>query len=319
VIKALLFALLAPLFALGALVGIFADPWAPWWVTAEKAQKVSGNAPGWQFSGASDPMLPHAGERVTPAQRYALARTAGFTPEDAVIATAVSMAENRSGDSALPSPTNRDGSIDIGLWQINSQHWAKFGGREAMTDPLRNAQAAYAIWSSSGWCAWFTFATSCGPNHRGTYAQFMDAARNAVAGAAAPEGPIQLESDILFRAIQPWLGVPYLFGGASLAGVDCSAFVQITARAIGVSLPRTAQAQYDATTRVSSPQVGDLVFFERTYAASERITHVGWVAGDGWMISASEPRVGRQNLNDPFWRARLAGYGRLRVPTGPQA
>jgi cell wall-associated NlpC family hydrolase len=83
--------------------------------------------------------------------------------------------------------------------------------------------------------------------------------------------------------IEPWLGTPYLFGGCTLRGVDCSCFTQHVARAMGVSLPRTAQLQYNATERTSSPQPGDLVFFERTYSSAERITHVGIVIGDGCM------------------------------------
>src|SRR5437660_5955500 len=57
----------------------------------------------------------------------------------------------------------------------------------------------------------------------------------------SPAGPLPREDSDLMRAIQPWIGTPYLFGGDTLHGVDCSAFVQAVYRALGVNLPRTAQ------------------------------------------------------------------------------
>ena len=90
---------------------------------------------------------------------------------------------------------------------------------------------------------------------------------------APPQGPLLGDSSDLMRVIQPWMGVGYLFGGCTLRGVDCSCFTQITAHDIGYSLPRTAQAQYNATARVSQPEFGDLVFFQATYSSPDRITH----------------------------------------------
>lgn len=135
----------------------------------------------------------------------------------------------------------------------------------------------------------------------------------------APHGPLQADTSDLMAAISPWLGTPYLFGGCSRSGIDCSCFTQLTARAIGLSLPRTAQLQYNATERVSTPQPGDLVFFERTYSSPDRITHVGWYVGEGVMISAIEPVLGRQSLSSSFWSSHFAGYGRIRRSVPNQA
>jgi cell wall-associated NlpC family hydrolase len=66
-----------------------------------------------------------------------------------------------------------------------------------------------------------------------------------------------------------YLGVPYVFGGSNPAtGLDCSGLVQLVYRQVGIALPRTAQLQYAATSRISRDQLepGDLVFFARTYA-----------------------------------------------------
>jgi len=127
----------------------------------------------------------------------------------------------------------------------------------------------------------------------------------------SPAGPLPREDSDLMRAIQPWIGTPYLFGGNTLRGVDCSAFTQAVERALGRSLPRTAQTQYDSVTLVTNPQPGDLVFFRQTYASPDFITHVGFYVAPGIMISAAEPAVGRQSLSSPFWTSHFAGYGRV--------
>lgn len=119
----------------------------------------------------------------------------------------------------------------------------------------------------------------------------------------------------LLTAIQPWLGSRYVFGGNIIGATDCSGFSLAIARAVyGVNLPRTAQGQYDATTRIDSSnlQPGDLVFFLRTYQSPDWITHVGVYIGDGWMVSAIEPVLGRQSLSSPYWLSHYAGAGRVR-------
>lgn len=100
---------------------------------------------------------------VTDKERYQLALKAGFTGSDAVTATALSIAENGSGDPTLASGVNRNGTIDLGLWQINSAWWPQFGGRDALTDPLVNAKAAFQVFVQQGFNAWCTFwPTGCG-------------------------------------------------------------------------------------------------------------------------------------------------------------
>ena len=80
-----------------------------------------------------------------------------------------------------------------------------------------------------------------------------------------------------------YTGVPYVYGGTTPRGFDCSGFTSYVYRQAGHSLPRTAAAQASATRRVSSPQPGDLVFYG--YPAY----HVGIYVGGGNMIDAAKP------------------------------
>src|SRR5205807_2800269 len=83
---------------------------------------------------------------------------------------------------------------------------------------------------------------------------------------------------------QTWLRVPYLFGGCSRGGVDCSCLVQNVYAALGIHLPRVAVDQFNATTPTGDPQPGDLVFFANTYMPG--ISHVGIYIGNGMQINA---------------------------------
>jgi cell wall-associated NlpC family hydrolase len=115
-----------------------------------------------------------------------------------------------------------------------------------------------------------------------------------------------------------YLGVPYVFGGANPAiGLDCSGLVQLVYRQAGVALPRTAQLQYSATTRVAREQLqpGDLVFFAHTYAdPHDWITHVGIYVGDGMQINAPAEGhvVSIQPVFSGFWGAHFTAGGRVR-------
>ena len=106
-------------------------------------------------------------------------------------------------------------------------------------------------------------------------------------------------------------GVPYVWGGASPSGFDCSGFVQYVFRQIGVNLPRTADVQYELGRKVleSELQAGDLVFFE-TYEPGA--SHDGIYVGDGKFIAAnSGTGVAIVSLDDPYWSSKYLGARRL--------
>lgn len=83
-----------------------------------------------------------------------------------------------------------------------------------------------------------------------------------------------------------YLNTPYLWGGRSIFGIDCSGFTQVYAEYRGLALPRDAyqQAEVGSTVNYGHHQPGDLAFFHN---ASGRITHVGIILEDQKIIHAS--------------------------------
>lgn len=108
-----------------------------------------------------------------------------------------------------------------------------------------------------------------------------------------------------------YVGVPYVFGGTTPRGFDCSGFTRYVFATAGISLPRTADVQFEVGVPVSYNNLkpGDLVFFSTyTYGAS----HVGIYLGDGKFINASSSRgVVVDSLSMSYWANTYIGARRV--------
>lgn len=101
-------------------------------------------------------------------------------------------------------------------------------------------------------------------------------------GAPAAPKPATSTSNVVSIA-KRYTGVPYVYGGSTPRGFDCSGFTSYVYRQVGRSLPRTAAAQARATHRTSSPKPGDLVFY------GSPAHHVGIYVGGNNMIDSAKP------------------------------
>ncbi len=93
-------------------------------------------------------------------------------------------------------------------------------------------------------------------------------------------------TELVKQLTMPWLNAPYLWGGRTPLGVDCSGFVQVIFKLMGIDMPRDAWQQAQAgrpVKKFSEARTGDLAFF----ASKEDITHVGILLDNGEIIHAS--------------------------------
>lgn len=112
---------------------------------------------------------------------------------------------------------------------------------------------------------------------------------------------------------QKYLGTPYVYGGASPSGFDCSGFVYYVLKQLGFSPYRTPADQYQQGTYVdkASLQPGDIVFFANTYASG--LSHVGIYAGNGQFIHSPNSRstVSYSDLTSGYWANHYYGARRM--------
>lgn len=107
------------------------------------------------------------------------------------------------------------------------------------------------------------------------------------------------------------VGQPYIYGGSTPSGFDCSGLTSWAWAQAGVFIPRTATDQYWATNRVNrfELQPGDLGFYG---SSIYDIQHVLIYMGGGLAVSASNPGTGVQIVNiDQWWTDGLVGFGRV--------
>ncbi len=117
----------------------------------------------------------------------------------------------------------------------------------------------------------------------------------------------------LTRSALRFIGTPYVFGGTSPNGFDCSGYVQHVFGMLGIHIPRTADAQYYAGREIEGKMHrGDLVFFQ-TYLPGP--SHVGIYLGDGKFVHASSHGVRVSRLDERYWRVRYIGAKRMLAST----
>jgi cell wall-associated NlpC family hydrolase len=211
-------------------------------------------------------------------------RSAGF-PESA-ISTGLGIIQAESGGRPeAVNNRNANGSVDSGLFQINSIH--RNGAAQGLNlfDPNQNIKAAYNVWKQSGgsWTPWVTY-------NSGKYRDFVPSATVTKQGMVGSTATGEVRKSITSKAISVAMSnIPYVWGGNSLTkGVDCSGLVQQVYGLFGIKMPRMAYQQ--AATGVRTPlqnlAAGDLVAFQGGHLGPNYVGHIAIYIGNGKIAEA---------------------------------
>ena len=138
---------------------------------------------------------------------------------------------------------------------------------------------------------------------------------NLMSSIQGPSGLPTPSGTTIAATAEQYLGVPYVWGGSSPQGFDCSGLVQYVYGQFGINLPRTTVDQANAGTAIpdiSQALPGDLVFFPGADGTPTAPGHVGIYLGNGQMIAAPETgeNVRIQPVGDPVAIRRI-------VPASP--
>jgi cell wall-associated NlpC family hydrolase len=143
--------------------------------------------------------------------------------------------------------------------------------------------------------------------------KYMGNSHDISSGSGSTSITPSTSSSKIISTAQKYMGVPYVWGGGTPAGFDCSGFTQYVMKQNGISIPRTAAEQFATGSSVakSDLKTGDLVFFT-TYKPGA--SHVGFYMGDGKFIHASSAakQVTISSLDEEYYTEKYIGARRYK-------
>ncbi|MDD6316480.1 MAG: NlpC/P60 family protein [Clostridia bacterium] len=143
---------------------------------------------------------------------------------------------------------------------------------------------------------------------------YVEVVANSLSSSAAGSSTAVSSRSQITDYAATLLGSPYVYGGTSPKGFDCSGFTMYVYNHFNISLPHSSSSQYARVTKVSRDnlQPGDLVFFSNT-AGGSSIGHVGIYVGNGNFIHAPRPgkSVCYDSLYSSYYSSHYVGAGTL--------
>ena len=224
----------------------------------------------------------------------------------------LTLASSGSAGTAV-APSNTAASATGTAGQIKCSTSVNFRSSANTTSTvlgeLKNGTAVTILETANGWCK-VSYAGKTGYIKQ----DYVSASSNGTAitpsNTAASFTTSAARTQVLNYAAQ-FLGVPYVYGGSTPSGFDCSGFTSYVFKNTVGAIPRVAQAQFDATTRISKDQLlpGDLVFFG---SSAYSISHVGIYVGNNQFIHS--PHTGdvvKYESMTGTYATRFQGGGRV--------
>ena len=223
----------------------------------------------------------------------------------------ITLASSSAGTAIAPSNTVTSTTGTAGTVKCSSSVnlRSEANTSSSILAELKNGTKITVVSTANGWCK-----VTCSGKTGYISADYLVTASSGTAispsNTAASVSISAKRQSVLNYAAQ-FLGVPYVYGGSTPSGFDCSGFTSYVFKNTVGSIPRVAQAQYDATTRVSRDDLlpGDLVFFG---SSTSSISHVGIYVGSNQFIHApSTGDVVKYSSLTGSYATRYQGAGRV--------
>lgn len=232
----------------------------------------------------------------------AVRRSAALLAPGAVLGTGAALAVDQApAQAASLSTWDKVAACESGGdWHINTGNgyfgglqfspgtWNAYGGtryasRADLATKSQQILIAEKVLNSQGAGAWPT----CGPRaglRAGTPAPLLNTAtgKTAAPRVTVPRKNVTTQASMAAAYALAKLGKPYIYGASGPGSFDCSGLTMMAWRAAGVSVPRTAEAQWASLRHVSSPRVGDIVVYRGG-------GHVALYVGNGKIVEAPSP------------------------------
>lgn len=204
--------------------------------------------------------------------------------QETLVATKSQLESDKAKIESLKSDAEKSASDLQQTLEANKDKLAQLAASE---DAAKAAAATAAVAATPSASSTSTASSSAASSSANTSTTSASSSASASQAPASNTGSVSVSGGSIASNAAKYIGVPYVYGGTSPSGFDCSGLIYYAAKEAGISLPRTSQAQstLGSYVSVSDLQAGDLVFWGGVGSAY----HVGIYIGGGQYLHAPAP------------------------------
>ncbi|CAD7482846.1 C40 family peptidase [Lacticaseibacillus paracasei] len=204
--------------------------------------------------------------------------------QETLVATKSQLESDKAKLESLKSDAEKSASDLQQTLEANKDKLAQLAASE---DAAKAAAATAAVAATPSASSTSTASSSAASSSANTSTTSASSSASASQAPASNTSSVSVSGGSIASNAAKYIGVPYVYGGTSPSGFDCSGLIYYAAKEAGINLPRTSQAQstLGSYVSVSDLQAGDLVFWGGVGSAY----HVGIYIGGGQYLHAPAP------------------------------
>ena len=204
--------------------------------------------------------------------------------QETLVATKSQLESDKAKIESLKSDAEKSASDLQQTLEANKDKLAQLAASE---DAAKAAAATAAVAATTSASSTSTASSSAASSSANTSTTSASSSASASQAPASNTSSVSVSGGSIASNAAKYIGVPYVYGGTSPSGFDCSGLIYYAAKEAGINLPRTSQAQstLGSYVSVSDLQAGDLVFWGGVGSAY----HVGIYIGGGQYLHAPAP------------------------------